>query len=103
MQFAGLDGDENAGRRLTVLRAIDKLDRLGVQGVRELLGKGRKDESGDFTKGAELANEQIEALEKLYGHQERRSQDFFLNSREADPASDDDAILKIDERDYVIA
>ncbi len=35
-----------------VLRAIDKLDRLGVEGVRMLLGKGRKDESGDFTKGA---------------------------------------------------
>jgi histidyl-tRNA synthetase len=50
----GLAGDENAGRRLTVLRAIDKLDKFGVEGVRELLGKGRKDESGDFTKGANL-------------------------------------------------
>jgi histidyl-tRNA synthetase len=44
----------DAGRRLTVLRAIDKLERLGFDGVRQLLGKGRKDESGDFTKGAEL-------------------------------------------------
>ncbi len=50
----GLDGQENAGRRLTVLRAIDKLDRLGGEGVRLLLGAGRKDESGDFTKGAGL-------------------------------------------------
>ncbi len=33
------------------MRAIDKLDRLGVEGVRLLLGAGRKDESGDFTKG----------------------------------------------------
>src|SRR5215470_6063291 len=41
MQSAGLDGDENAGKRLVVLRAIDKLDRLGVQGVSELLGRGR--------------------------------------------------------------
>ena len=41
-------------KRGTVLRAIDKLDRLGVAGVRALLGQGRKDESGDFTKGAEL-------------------------------------------------
>ena len=47
-------GAENAGRRLTVLRAIDKLDRLGPDGVRALLGEGRKDESGDFTKGAGL-------------------------------------------------
>ena len=54
MESIGLGGDENAGRRLTVLRAIDKFDRLGVDGVRQLLGEGRKDESGDFTKGAGL-------------------------------------------------
>jgi len=42
-----------------VLRAIDKLDRLGVDGVRALLGEGRKDESGDFTKGAGLTADQI--------------------------------------------
>ena len=54
MEAIGLGGDANAGRRLTVLRAIDKLDRLGVDGVRLLLGAGRKDESGDFTKGAGL-------------------------------------------------
>ena len=59
MESIGLGGDENAGRRLTVLRAIDKLDRLGVGGVRELLGEGRKDESGDFTKGAGLTDDQI--------------------------------------------
>jgi histidyl-tRNA synthetase len=39
---------------LTVLRAVDKLDRLGVDGVAALLGEGRKDESGDFTRGAGL-------------------------------------------------
>jgi histidyl-tRNA synthetase len=43
------------GTRLTVLRAIDKFDRLGAQGVLLLLGPGRKDESGDFTKGAGLS------------------------------------------------
>jgi histidyl-tRNA synthetase len=41
-------------QKLTILRAIDKLDRLGIDGVRQLLGPGRKDESGDFTKGAGL-------------------------------------------------
>jgi histidyl-tRNA synthetase len=46
-------------RHLTILRAIDKFDRLGREGVMLLLGKGRKDESGDFTKGAELAPDQI--------------------------------------------
>jgi histidyl-tRNA synthetase len=54
LESIGLGGDANAGKRLTVLRAIDKLDRLGPEGVRQLLGEGRKDESGDFTKGAGL-------------------------------------------------
>src|SRR6201999_3033403 len=44
----GLEGEANAGKRLTVLRAIDKLDRLGAEGVKLLIGPGRKDESGDF-------------------------------------------------------
>ncbi len=60
MEAIGLGGDDNAGRRLTVLRAIDKLDRLGIDGVRQLLGEGRKDDSGDFTPGAKLETAQIE-------------------------------------------
>jgi histidyl-tRNA synthetase len=62
LEAVRLGGDENAGKRLTVLRAIDKLDRLGSQGVRELLGAGRKDESGDVTAGANLDFAQIESL-----------------------------------------
>ena len=49
-------------KRLTVLRAIDKLDRLGTEGVESLLGAGRVDESGDFTKGAGLTKSAIDAL-----------------------------------------
>ena len=52
-------------KRLAVLRAVDKFDRLGLQGVAELLGKGRKDESGDYTPGAELAPEQANAILSL--------------------------------------
>jgi histidyl-tRNA synthetase len=67
LESIGLDVTDS-GRRLTVLRAVDKLDRLGLQGVSDLLGKGRKDESGDFTKGAELspaqAMEVVSFLEK---------------------------------------
>ena len=51
-----------AEKRLTTMRAVDKLDRLGIEGVRMLLGKGRKDESGDFTKGAELTDSQIAGI-----------------------------------------
>ncbi len=62
MEAIGLGGEANAGRRLTVMRAIDKLDRFGVEGVRLLLGAGRKDESGDFTKGAGLGETDIEQV-----------------------------------------
>ncbi|TWG97459.1 histidyl-tRNA synthetase [Mesorhizobium sp. J18] len=62
LEAIGLGGEANAGRRLTVLRAIDKLDKFGPEGVRQLLGKGRLDESGDFTKGAELDEAAIEKV-----------------------------------------
>jgi len=51
-------------QKLTTLRALDKIDRLGWQGVKELLGEGRKDKSGDFTKGANLSSQNIEIIEK---------------------------------------
>jgi histidyl-tRNA synthetase len=50
------------GKRLAVLRAFDKLDRLGFEAVRALLSKGRRDESGDFTKGADLEKDVVEKL-----------------------------------------
>jgi histidyl-tRNA synthetase len=62
MEAIGLAGDDKAGQRLTVLRAIDKLDRLGPDGVRQLLGPGRRDESGDFTRGAALEPQAIERV-----------------------------------------
>jgi histidyl-tRNA synthetase len=62
MEAIGLGGTESAARRLTVLRAIDKLDRLGPEGVRALLGAGRKDESGDVTKGAGLDPDAVEEV-----------------------------------------
>ena len=58
----GLGGTENAPKRLIALRAIDKLDKFGIEGVKLLLGNGRKDESGDFTEGAKLKTSQIDKL-----------------------------------------
>ncbi len=55
----------DASQKGTVLRAIDKFDRLGEDGVRLLLGSGRKDESGDFTKGAGLDAEQVSLVMEL--------------------------------------
>lgn len=56
-------GIEDAGQRLTALRAIDKFDRLGWDGVAALLGEGRLDESGDYTKGARLPSGVIATIE----------------------------------------
>ncbi len=71
MEAIGLAGDENAARRLIVLRAIDKLDRLGPEGVAALLGAGRKDESGDFTKGAGLEAKAIDRILNFTGWGEK--------------------------------
>ena len=55
-------GANSARTRLAILRALDKLDRLGSAGVADLLGKGRLDESGDFTKGAGLGDAEVNAV-----------------------------------------
>ena len=65
MEVAGLSGDDKEAERGIVLRAIDKIDRLGPEGVRALLGEGRKDDSGDFTKGAGLDTWQIDQIMKF--------------------------------------
>jgi histidyl-tRNA synthetase len=61
LEASGIALDDRS-RRGVVLRAIDKLDRLGVEGVAALLGEGRKDESGDFTKGAGLNPDQAHRI-----------------------------------------
>ena len=66
MLSAGVVSEE---QKLAVLRAIDKFDKFGIEGVRLLLGDGRKDESGDFTKGAGLSPAAIEQIEILIGYQ----------------------------------
>ena len=63
LESSGVPGTEQgAVQRLKVLRAIDKLDRLGADGVEALLGEGRKDESGDYTDGAKLDKKGIKAV-----------------------------------------
>jgi len=65
----GIDPADGAvdGPRLTVLRAMDKLDRLGPEGVALLLGEGRKDDSGDYTKGAGLTPAAIDQVLAFLG------------------------------------
>ncbi|MEJ0012153.1 MAG: histidine--tRNA ligase [Bauldia sp.] len=63
MEVVGVSDER---QKLSVLRAIDKYDRLGHPGVRDLLGAGREDESGDYTKGANLSSEATDAVLSLF-------------------------------------
>ncbi|MGN6309491.1 MAG: histidine--tRNA ligase [Xanthobacteraceae bacterium] len=89
LESIGLGGDDNAGRRLTVLRAIDKYDRLGFEGIRLLLGEGRKDESGDFTKGAGLNEDQIETIWHAFFRDDWNEADTTTSEAEVDTIEDD--------------
>jgi histidyl-tRNA synthetase len=66
LEAIGLAGEDNAARRLTVLRAIDKLDKFSADEVRKLLGAGRWDGGeegkGDFTKGANLSDAEADVV-----------------------------------------
>src|SRR6185437_356151 len=99
MESIGLTGDENAGKRLTVLRAIDKLDRLKWEGVEALLGKGRQDESGDITKGAGLDENAISKIKEFL---------FAVKMTHHEPATqtayavlDDEYVSNEDGRDWI--
>ena len=103
LEAAGLEGEGRAAQKLIVLRAIDKLDRLGSDGVRLLLGPGRKDESGDFTKGAALTSEAIDKVMSYFADQAIYAELPFRNrllSHAADPrfpgrALDNMAVLDV--------
>jgi histidyl-tRNA synthetase len=75
MEAAGVSDKQ----KLTVLRAIDKLDRLGPDGVKLLLGKGRKDESGDFTKGAGLDDKASDTILAFVGAKAATAKDTLAN------------------------
>ena len=67
LEAISIDGQIDWARRLMVLRAADKLDRLGSGGVYALLTTGRKDESGDFTNGANLTGAQADNVMRFLG------------------------------------
>ncbi len=55
LETMGLSDD---AQRDAVLRTIDKFDKVGEAGVRELLGKGRLDASGAYIDGVGLSDDQ---------------------------------------------
>jgi len=66
LESAGIEVRNNDGAlsnlAQNVLRSIDKLDRLGINGVAQLLTSGRKDKSGAFIKGAELSDREVDVI-----------------------------------------
>ena len=88
-----IDSEE---QKLATLRALDKVDRLGWDGVKKLLGEGRKDKSGDFTKGANLSLKNIDLLEKELNNNSPETEDlkeilkifndYNFNNFEVDPS-----------------
>ena len=77
--FESNDLHKCAEQRGIVLRAIDKLDRLGASGVKDLLGKGRKDESGDYTDGANLSDSQLSLILQFLGAKSETNQQTLKN------------------------
>ncbi len=60
LETMGVGDDEDT--RNNVLRTIDKFDKVGEAGVRELLGKGRLDASGAYIDGVGLSDAQAEPV-----------------------------------------
>lgn len=55
-------GVADEAQQADVLRTIDKFDKVGEAGVRELLGKGRLDSSGAYIDGVGLSADQAEPV-----------------------------------------
>jgi histidyl-tRNA synthetase len=68
LEAVSVGRDVDLKQRIVILRAIDKLDRLGPGGVFGLLTSGRKDESGDFTPGAGLSTDEADNVMRFLGY-----------------------------------
>ncbi len=89
LEVADLAGDDKEAERGIVLRAIDKLDRLGPEGVRALLTEGRRDDSGDFTEGAKLSELQAETIMKFVNSYDPVSERLAREASNATNEGDD--------------
>ena len=85
MEAIGVREDQ----KLTVMRAIDKADKFDRGEIKKLLMGGRKDESGDFTKGAGLSELAAESL-----------LDFTTFRDFADPQSNDRLEIMLAKTDH---
>jgi histidyl-tRNA synthetase len=98
LESIDLGGEENAGRRLSVLRAIDKLDKFSTDEVRKLLGPGRWDGGeegkGDFTRGAGLSLEQMEAIFRVAGG---HNESWIRIDSDNSPSTNDEFVMSAEQ------
>lgn len=75
-------GDDQAAKD-NVLRTIDKFDKVGESGVRELLGKGRLDASGAYIDGVGLSDDQAAPVLAFLTSKAADAAKTFANLRDA--------------------
>ncbi|MEQ8921193.1 MAG: histidine--tRNA ligase [Roseovarius sp.] len=74
---------DDAERSAAVMRTIDKFDKVGEAGVRELLGKGRLDASGAYIDGVGLTDEQAGPVLTFLTSKAADTGETFANLRRA--------------------
>src|SRR6056300_1410443 len=80
LECMGLSDD---AQRDDVLRTIDKFDKVGAAGVRELLGKGRVDASGAYIDGVGLSDDQAAPVLAFLTSKAKDVETTFANLRAA--------------------
>ncbi|WP_306047074.1 histidine--tRNA ligase [Nioella sp. MMSF_3534] len=81
LETMGIGDDED--NRNAVLRTIDKFDKVGEAGVRELLGKGRLDASGAYIDGVGLSDAQAEPVIAFLTSKGANAEETLANLRAA--------------------
>ncbi|WP_412508840.1 histidine--tRNA ligase [Roseovarius sp. SYSU LYC5161] len=81
LEVMGLADD--AERSAAVMRTIDKFDKVGEAGVRELLGAGRRDASGAYIDGVGLGADQAEPVIAFLTSKGESTQETLVNLRTA--------------------
>lgn len=105
LEMINLTSNGQTEKRLSVLRAMDKLDKFGIEGVRLLLGKGRLDESGDFTQGAGLSDQESDLILSLMSCDAENAEEALSHLKEivGDTIQGEEGIRELEEMQTIFA